>query len=150
MFQGIARFEGRSSLKTWLFHILMNKARTRAKRESRVVAYPLFWEEGLELEPTGFGLGRLGDDGHWTSFPRPWPAGPEGVVLASEARAEITAAIARLPENLMEVITLRDVEGFSAEEVCELLELTPGNQRVLLHRARTTVRQSLGKYVSDD
>jgi len=147
VFQSIDRFEGRSSLKTWIFHILMNKARTRAKREHRVTAFSLMWSEEVEFIDPGIDE-RLfnAQDGHWTSFPGPWPVGPEDQALSRELRDLILRVIKDLPLNQLEVITLRDVEGFAPADVCELMELTDANQRVLLHRARTTVRRAIEEY----
>ncbi len=147
VFQNIDRFEGRSSLKTWIFHILMNKARTRAKREQRVTAFSLMWSEEIEFIDPGIDE-RLfnAQDGHWTSFPGPWPVGPEDQALSGELRDLILRVIKGLPMNQMEVITLRDVEGFTPAEVCELMELTDANQRVILHRARTAVRRAIEVY----
>ncbi len=119
---GIERFDGRSSLKTWIFRILVNRARTRAKRESRVVSLPADRDWGLEAGTS---------------------PGPDERLIASELGARIEAAIETLPPRQREVITLRDVEGWTAAEVSDLLDLTEANQRVLLHRARVKVRDSL-------
>lgn len=150
VFQTIDRFEGRSSLKTWIFHILMNKARTRAKREQRVTSFPMMWEE--ETEVTGSGVDPAWFDStnaHWTSFPNPWPTTPEGELLSAEIQALILQTVKQLPTNQMEVITLRDLEGFTPHEVSELMELTDVNQRVLLHRARSKVRRALEQYFEE-
>ena len=121
---GIGRFEGRSSFKTWLFRILLNRARTRGAREARMVPFS-----------------------HHSDIDVPAVApDAESAVLSAELRERIEAAIADLPYNQREVITLRDVEGWDAAEVCETLELTAANQRVLLHRARMKVRDALASY----
>jgi RNA polymerase sigma-70 factor, ECF subfamily len=142
---GIDRFEGRSSLKTWIFRILVNRAKTRSERESRSVPFSSLEGEGGEpvVDPD-----RFGTDGAWTSPPRSWEGEPEERLLAAEARAVIDAEIAKLPPVQRRVITLRDIEGLDAVEVRDLLELTDGNQRVLLHRARSRVRQALEEYLS--
>jgi len=132
--RGIDRFEGRSSLKTWIYRIVANVARTRAVREARSV--PL--EPSVDPE-------RFGPQGFWDSPPEPWRA-----VLDSEAREVIDRAIAALPEQQRQVIELRDVAGWSSEEVRNVLELSETNQRVLLHRARSKVRAALERYLGDD
>jgi RNA polymerase sigma-70 factor, ECF subfamily len=147
---GINRFEGRSSLKTWIFHILVNRARTRAHRSGRTVSLDAL-EEGdtwAAVEPGRF----LGPDhprwpGHWASPPVSWGEGPEQRLLAKETLGRVRDAIGRLPPMQGQVLTLRDVQGWSAEEVCQALEISPENQRVLLHRARSKVRQVLERYL---
>jgi RNA polymerase sigma-70 factor (ECF subfamily) len=142
---GIDRFEGRSSLKTWIFRILVNRAKTRGERESRSVPFSSLDDPDGEpsVDPD-----RFVDAGAWSSPPRPWAGEPVERLLAGEARDVIDAAIAELPPVQRSVITLRDVEGLDADEACELLDLTDGNQRVLLHRARSRVRQALEDYLS--
>lgn len=139
--RGIDRFEGRSSLRTWTFRILTNIARTRGVREKRSV--PL-----SSLEPTvDPGRFRGPEDaypGGWKNFPDEWPS-PEDAAVDAERTAVVTKAIAGLPERQQLVITMRDVHGFSGEEVCELLDLTQANQRVLLHRARAAVRAAVAE-----
>jgi RNA polymerase sigma-70 factor, ECF subfamily len=150
--RGIERFEGRSSLRTWLHRIVANLARTRAVREARSVPFSALAgadveEEGPSVPPERF---RGPDDrwaGHWASPPQEWGR-PEHALLSAETRAVIVAAIDALPERQRRVITLRDVEGCSAAEVCNVLELSETNQRVLLHRARTKVRQVLDDYLT--
>ncbi len=152
---GIDRFEGRSSLKTWLFRILANRAKTRAVREARTVPFSavLPEAEGSEsaVDPDRF----LPADhprypGHWASPPRSWSRVPEEQLLGAEARAVIADAIAELPAAQQAVISLRDVEGWGSEEVRELLDLSEVNQRVLLHRARSKVRAALERYFDPD
>jgi RNA polymerase sigma-70 factor, ECF subfamily len=145
VFQGIDRFEGRSSLKTWIYRILTNKAKTRAERERRTVPFSSLadWEEGPSVVPDRF----LDRDhryaGHWAVPPRRWEEMPEERLSSNETMDALRRAIDDLPPVQRQVITLRDVEGCSAEEVCDLLEVSEGNQRVLLHRARSKVRQAL-------
>jgi RNA polymerase sigma-70 factor (ECF subfamily) len=149
---GIDRFEGRSSLKTWIFRILVNRAKTRGERESRTV--PLSSLDGRDdaepaVDPDRFFDQHAAAPGAWSSPPRPWDAQPEERLLSAEGRAVIDSAIDRLPPAQRRVITLRDVEGYDADETCRLLELTEGNQRVLLHRARSKVRQALEIYMGE-
>jgi RNA polymerase sigma-70 factor (ECF subfamily) len=149
--KGIDRFEGRSSLRTWIFRILTNIAKTRAVREGRSAPFSDLeseTEEGPLLDPARFvGAGEPWE-GHWRSFPGPWGE-PEERLLASEARGVIETAIETLPPGQRAVVTLRDVEGFSSEETCNALEISETNQRVLLHRARTKVRLALETYLTE-
>jgi RNA polymerase sigma-70 factor, ECF subfamily len=142
---GLHRFEQRASLKTWMFHILANKAKTRGVRERRTVPFSSLGP-GEEGEPTVSPDRFQGEGdawpGHWAAPPRAWED-PERRLASLEARERLRAAIATLPERQQAVLTLRDVEGLSAEEVSDLLDLTPGNQRVILHRARAKVRAEL-------
>ena len=143
------RFEGRSSLKTWVFRILVNTAKTRAQREGRVVPFSSLHDPAripeAAVEPERF----LPDDhdrhpGGWSAPPR---ALPEERLVASETREVIAAAVEKLPANQRAVISLRDVEGWSADEVRNALDLSEVNQRVLLHRARAKVRSALEDYL---
>jgi RNA polymerase sigma-70 factor (ECF subfamily) len=137
--RGIEAFEGRSSLRTWTFRILTNIAKSRGVRERRSVPVS-------SLAPTvDRDRFRGPDDEHpggWKIFPVIWPS-PEASAVDAEATATVREQIAGLPEHQRLVITLRDVHGFTSEEVCELLELSSNNQRVLLHRARAAVRCAL-------
>ncbi|HKP89248.1 MAG TPA: sigma-70 family RNA polymerase sigma factor [Thermoleophilaceae bacterium] len=142
---GIDRFEGRSSLKTWIFRILVNRAKTRGERESRSVPFSSL--EDAEGEPA-VDPDRFASAGNWSSPPRRWEGEPVERLLAGEEREVIDATIAELPPAQRSVITLRDIEGLDADETCDLLDLTDGNQRVLLHRARSRVRQALEDYLS--
>jgi RNA polymerase sigma-70 factor (ECF subfamily) len=146
----LGRFEGRSSLRTWLLRILANRARTRGAREARCLPFSALTHDGEDapaVDPDRF----QGPDGRfpggWAAFPTPWESVPEERLLARETLAQVDAAIRRLPARQQEVIVLRDVEGWSADEVCDALELSPANQRVLLHRARSRVRESLECYL---
>jgi RNA polymerase sigma-70 factor, ECF subfamily len=144
--RGIDRFEGRSSLRTWVFRILANTAKTRGVREQRTIPMSSLLGEG---GPT-VGADRFrgeGEDypGGWKQFPAGWPADGSGEhrVLGAEVGGVVSSALAELPARQRSVVALRDLHGLEAEEVCELLELTPGNQRVLLHRGRALVRLRL-------
>lgn len=138
---GIDRFEGRSSLKSWIFSICVNKARTRAERERRTLPFSSFATEGQDgaLTPVE---DRFNSDGHWSAPPRGWDD-PERRLVSLEVRAELREALEQLPARQRMVVTLRDVEGLSSEETCRLLDLTPGNERVLLHRGRSRLREEL-------
>ena len=136
--RGLDGFEGRSSLKTWILRIVANRARTRGEREARTVPVAEFEPA---VEPDRFRL----FDGTWATPPQAWP---EERVLAAETLDQVRQAIATLPPRQQEVILLRDVEGWEPEEVSAALDLTPGNQRVLLHRARSKVRARLEEYLA--
>lgn len=142
---GLERFEGRSSFKTWLFRILTNKAKTKGMRERRTLPFSAFVGDGDEDE-TAVDIDRFARDGHWTAPPR---GVPEERLLAAEARRTIEDAIAALPANQRAVITLRDIEGLSAEEARNVLGLSETNQRVLLHRARAKVRAAFERYLEE-
>ena len=144
--QGIDRFEGRSSLKTWLFRILTNRAKTRGEREGRAVPFSSAWRDELESDEPAVDPRRF-HDGAWTSLPATVPAGPDEAALAHELGKVVERAVKKLPPTQREVITLRDVEGMTPDEVCTLLEITEGNQRVLLHRARSKVRADVERYL---
>jgi len=151
--EGIGRFEGRSSLKTWLFRILANRAKTRGEREARCLPFSCVAargedDDGPAVEPDRF----LGADhprwpGHWAAAPGDWATVPDVRLLSQETLAHVRDAITGLPERQQEVIVLRDVEGWSAEEVCNALGVSEVNQRVLLHRARSKVRAALERYL---
>jgi RNA polymerase sigma-70 factor (ECF subfamily) len=139
--KGLDRFEGRSSLKTWIYTIVANIARTRGRRESLSTPFSSFaTDDEPSVDPD-----RFVPEGHWDSPPEPWRA-----VLDAEARSVIDRAIDALPEQQRLVIELRDVVGWSSEEVCNILDLSETNQRVLLHRARSKVRAALEDYLRDD
>ncbi len=148
--KGIDRFEGRSSLKTWIFRILVNRAKTKGVRERRSVPFSSLEgdtdEKEPSVDPSRFQEGtRLA--GSWSSPPESWEGIPEDRLLSGETRAVVEEAIALLPAMQRAVITLRDVRGFTAQEACEVLGLTEANQRVLLHRARSKVRARLEQYL---
>ena len=149
---GLDRFEGRSSLKTWLFRILVNTAKTRGEREGRSVPFASLApdDDGDEpsVDPVRFDqTGRWA--GHWASAPIRFADMPEERLLAAETRAVVEDAIAALPPNQRTVVSLRDIEGWSSEEVRNVLDISETNQRVLLHRGRSAVRRALEKYMSE-
>ena len=150
--RGLDRFEGRSTFRTWLFSILTNQARRRGERERRVISFSaLGWPGDSDAEPAVDPDRFLppGDEwaGHWSSPPRPLVDDPESALLSAEARAAIEQAMSTLPPNQQAVIRLRDVEGWDSDDVCNVLGLSATNQRVLLHRARSRVRQALEPYL---
>jgi RNA polymerase sigma-70 factor (ECF subfamily) len=137
--RGLNAFEGRSSLRTWIFRILVNTARTRAARDARSVPFSaLESEQAPAVEPAAFDA-----EGRWVSAPSRLETDPESHLLSRELREGLLRAVDGLSSDQRAVITLRDLVGLSAGEVCELLDLTDGNQRVLLHRARSRVRAAL-------
>jgi RNA polymerase sigma-70 factor (ECF subfamily) len=151
--KGLPRFQFRASLKTWMSQILVNRARTRARRDRRSLPFADAWFSELAggepaVDADRFVRSDSPDNAdRWSSAPRPFM--PEERVLAREAQAIVQAAIAALPIAQREVITLRDIEGRAALDVCHALGLSETNQRVLLHRARSRVRAALERYWSD-
>src|SRR5215213_4431354 len=130
--RGVERFEGRSTLKTWLFHILLNRARSAAGREHR--APPLADDDLGE---------RFDSNGAWANPPVPWADAVEDRLIAQRLASRVRDILPELPEAQRQVLLLRDFEGISASEVCDLLGVSDGNQRVLLHRARVHLRRQL-------
>jgi RNA polymerase sigma-70 factor (ECF subfamily) len=150
--EGIDRFEGRAALRTWVCRILVNKARTRGVRDKRSVPFSALAASDGD-DPT-FPPDRFlpaGDPwaGHWAAPPTPWDELPPDRLEAAETLAQVRAAIAALPQPHRTVITLRDVDGWTSQEVCDVLDLTPANQRVVLHRARAKVRAALEAYLTE-
>lgn len=149
--EGLRQFEGRSSLKTWIFKILTNKAKTRGVRESRHISVsPVDLND--EHEEPAVDPSQFRRTGHWADYweanPRPWDT-PETQLLTKEGDAYLRQAIAQLPANLQRVLILRDVEGLSSKEACNILGISETNQRVLLHRARSRVRRALDQYMTE-
>ena len=140
--KGLDHFEGRSSLKTWVFTILANRARSRGSREHRTVPFSSLVADEQTLGVPGDRFRPPTDrwPGHWSEPPSPWSDVPAALLDGKETRTLIFDAIRSLPPQQREVIALHDVEGWSAEEVCSVLALSDGNQRVLLHRARGKLR----------
>lgn len=133
--RGIGGFEGRSTLRTWLLRILVNRARTAGERERRTIAVA---DPEPAVDPA-----RFDSSGSWAAPPEHWVERAEDRVHAAKLAARLRLAIGDLPARQREVVTLRDVEGLSSEEVCSVLEISEGNQRVLLHRGRSRLRQVL-------
>jgi RNA polymerase sigma-70 factor, ECF subfamily len=151
LLKGIDKFEGRSSLRTWLFAVMINIAKARGVRERRDADAAIAAYTGGTVDPARF---RGSDDpypGHWLpeEVPSPFPDTPEGSVLGSELVDVARRELDKLPERQRMVVTLRDMLGFDSSEVCELLEISTANQRVLLHRGRAAVRQVLEDYLMD-
>jgi RNA polymerase sigma-70 factor, ECF subfamily len=150
---GLERFEGRASLKTWIFRILTNRALSRAAREGRAVPFSSLAGEDEDepaVDPDRFRPATDKWAGGWKTFPASWDGLPEERLLGREAIDLVCAAIKDLPARQHVVILMRDIEGWSAEEVCEALEISEANQRVLLHRARSKVRQCLESYLEPE
>jgi RNA polymerase sigma-70 factor, ECF subfamily len=148
MLNGLARFEGRSSLRTWMFTILVNRARTRGAREARTVPQPPLATRG-EANADDWFPGPGGEAARiWSSIDvaSRWDTVPESAVLSREALLQLDRAVSALPSRQRRVVTMRDVAGMSAEEVCAALGISAANQRVLLHRARAALRAALAGY----
>ena len=145
----IDTFEARASLRTWVYRILVNTAKRRCQREARTVPWSSWVtdrdEDGPTVDPARFQGPDEPYPGHWRQFPQAWGS-PESRSLATELRATTEESVARLPVRQRVVITLRDMEGYSSEEVCSILDISAANQRVLLHRARAAVRAALEAY----
>lgn len=152
LLKGISKFEGRSSLRTWLFTVMINIAKTRGVRERRSADAEIAAFTGGTVDPSRF---RPADaaawPGHWKdeAAPAPFPDTPEGSVLGAELIAVARRELDKLPERQRMVVTLRDMLGFDSGEVCELLDISVANQRVLLHRGRAVVRQGLEDYLAE-
>ncbi len=146
--EGLNRFEGRSSLRTWIFGILIHKAKDRGVREKRHTtfsAFESFDEDDEAVDPSRFQQSGAWA-GHWAFPPQPWDdQTPEKLLSSQQAVNAMNQAIEALPANLKEVLILRDVEGVEAKEVCEILKITETNLYVRLHRARERVRQAVEK-----
>ena len=153
---GIERFERRSSLRTWIFRILVNQAKTRAVRERRTVPFSTLEDpdaglSGPVVDPARFNApDHPSAAGMWSDPPGRWPADPESQLLAGEERRLILETIDSLSPSQRAVITMRDVAGLDASDVCNVLGITDTNQRVLLHRARSHVRQALEDYFNEE
>jgi RNA polymerase sigma-70 factor, ECF subfamily len=145
---GLDRFEGRSSLKTWILSILVNQARTRGTREARTTPFAALTSEDQapSVDPERFRGPHEQYTGGWRAFPADW--GPADKVLEDRETLRVAmGAIADLPLTQQTVIRMRDVEGYSSEEVCATLDVSEANQRVLLHRARSRVRSALERHL---
>jgi RNA polymerase sigma-70 factor (ECF subfamily) len=145
--EGIDRFEGRSSLKSWLYAILVNKARTRAVREGRTVSFSELSSD--DPDDAAMDAERFRADGHWANPPAVWEElTPERFAAGRELLGHMRDALDRLPEAQRAVIILRDVEGCEAEEACNILGLSETNQRVLLHRGRAKLRDAMERLLA--
>jgi RNA polymerase sigma-70 factor (ECF subfamily) len=153
--RGLGGFQARSSLKTWIFRIVLNCARARADREQRSIPFSAAGEALVQGADPAVDASRFrGPDdpyhGGWVSFPPSWGQAPEQRVLSNEVRQLIGAAVDQLPPAQREVVVMRDVQGWSAEEVCQVLHVSESNQRVLLHRGRSKVRCALAHYLAGE
>ncbi len=149
--KGLHGFEGRSAFRTWVYRILVTTAKKRGVRERRSIPWSSFAPGDEDRGPTVGPAHFRGEDdpypGHWQEFPAAW-ASPEEITLTEEIHSVLAGILDELPDRQRAVISLRDVEDHSAREVCELLGITPANQRVLLHRARALVRARLAGYLA--
>lgn len=144
---GLRSFEGRSGLKTWIFSILTNRAKTRGQRDKRSVPFSALSSRDPQAEPA-VSSSRFTPSGSWSAPPEQWDEDtPERLLLRGETRTLIDQAIAGLPPGQRAVVTLRDVEGLDSAEVCNILEIGETNQRVLLHRARARIRTALEQHL---
>ena len=150
--KGIDRFEGRSSLSTWILRILVNIAKTRGVRESRSVPYAALAgpDDEVSVDPDRFRGPNDQYTGGWWAFPDDWSKLPEQALLQRETLKVVTDAIEELPPLQRSVIAMRDIQGCGPEDVCSVLEISDGNQRVLLHRARSRVRAALEKHLDGE
>jgi RNA polymerase sigma-70 factor (ECF subfamily) len=148
---GLGRFEGRSQLKTWIMRIVINRAKRRGTEEARTTPFsgmqPARHDAGPSVDPDRFRGASDPWPGHWWSPPSNWAEMPEARLLSGEMFDQVRRAVAGLPERQREVITLRDVLGYSGAEVCNVLAISDTNERVLLHRARSRVRAAMERYL---
>jgi RNA polymerase sigma-70 factor (ECF subfamily) len=146
--RSLDRFEGRSSLKTWILGIVMNVARARRRKESRILPFASLWRrDDSDRERPTVDPSRFGKDGMWQTLPQAWDNVPEAKVLGDETLGRVRSAIEGLPPKQREVIVLRDVAGLDADEVSGMLGISAANERVRLHRARAAVRKMLEDYL---
>jgi RNA polymerase sigma-70 factor (ECF subfamily) len=143
---GLDDFEERSSIKTWIFAILTNKARKRGKRDARMKPWSSIFESSIDEEVTP-NADRFDSRGQWAKPPAAWSVGPEERLMRDDLLKAIKSAIESLPASQRAVVRLRDVEGLSAAETCDVLDISDGNQRVLLHRGRVKVREAVEQYM---
>ena len=146
---GLDRFEERSSLKTWLYRIVANQAKTRAVREARTVPFSALDDDAPAVAADRFQGEGEPHPGGWRAFPQTWAGLPEERLVAHETHALIERTIEGLPDAQRAVITLRDIDGLDAQEICNVLSISETNQRVLLHRARARVRTALESYFAE-
>lgn len=148
LLEGVERFEGRSSLRTWLHTVVANRAKSRVIRDGRMIPFSALEPAGEDESP-GLDPGAFRPDGHWRAPPEPWTGdGPERRLQLAETRALLEAAVEALPPRYRAILLLRDVEGLDSLEACNVLGVTETNGRVLLHRARTRVRAALAAHLA--
>jgi RNA polymerase sigma-70 factor (ECF subfamily) len=150
--KGLDRFEGRSSLTTWILRILVNIAKTRGAREARTVPYAALAgpDDEVSVAPERFRGPNDQHTGGWWAFPDDWTRLPEEALLQRETLKVVTDAIEALPPLQRSVIAMRDIQGCGPEDVCAVLEISDGNHRVLLHRARSRVRAALETHLASE
>jgi len=150
--KGLDRFEARSSMKTWIFSILAHRAKTLGQRENRMVSFSELNDvpdNAPTVDPRRFKPSNaVTSANHWVAFPSSWDGIPEELFLSQELLHIVQDAIAVLPANQRAVITLHDIDGFSVDEICNILGISETNQRVLLHRSRSKVREVLENYLN--
>lgn len=148
--KGLSGFQGRSSLRTWIFTVLINTAKKRGQREHQEQKARLPIDEGVTVDPRRFNPAGGQWPGHWRdgALPQPFPVTPEDSALRRELLAVAREELDKVPQRQRIVVTLRDIIGMESEEVCKLLAITPANQRVLLHRGRAAIRQALENYLT--
>jgi len=151
LLKGIDKFEGRSTIRTWLFTVMINIAKGRGLREQRAAEFERAAVSGPTVDPARFLPAGDPLSGHWkaSAHPIPFPETPEGSVLAGELVAVARTELEKLPQRQRTVVALRDMLEFDSAEVCELLGISPANQRVLLHRGRAAIRQALEGYLKE-
>jgi RNA polymerase sigma-70 factor, ECF subfamily len=148
--KGLSTFQGRSSLRTWMYKIVTNVAKTRGVREGRSVPFSaLAGDHDDPIDPSWFQGPDERFPGGWRTFPDDWRGIPEERLLGGETLDHIARALDAMPAMQAEVVRLRDVQGWSSDEVCNALDLTETNQRVLLHRGRSRIRRDLDAYLSE-
>ncbi|MEM6110294.1 sigma-70 family RNA polymerase sigma factor [Mycobacterium sp. 050272] len=147
----IGVFEGRSTVKTWVFRIMLNRVRALARTQGRTVPFATAGPEAdshPSVDPSRMVHPELGAH-HWSDVPARWDLLPEQRLLSGEVRTVISEAMAKLPDGQREVVSMRDVEGWTSEEICDALGISAVNQRVLLHRGRAALRTALEEYLDD-
>jgi RNA polymerase sigma-70 factor (ECF subfamily) len=145
--KGLHGFEGRAAFRTWVYRILVSTAKKRGVREQRSVPWSSVAADGPTVDPSWFRGPEDPYPGGWREFPAAW-ASPEEAALSGEIHTVLAGILDELPARQRAVLSLRDVSGHTAQEVCDLLDVTPANQRVLLHRARAAVRERLAGYLA--
>jgi RNA polymerase sigma-70 factor (ECF subfamily) len=143
VFHSLHRFKGRQSLKIWIFRILLDRAKGRGEGVGSAGSTPVSWSLVADQDESVTDLERLNQDDIWASYPTNWESVPEQVFLSDETQARIQAAIRALPVAQQQIIILRDIDGWSADEVCSVLAISQVSQLALLHRARSRVRRAL-------
>ncbi len=141
--RALPKFEGRSSLKTWILRIVSNGAKTRLRKESRTISMG----DANDMEMLGVTADRFQSNGHWQTPPNPWQSEtPESLLASEQLKGKMEQAVDQLPEMQKTVLLLREIEGLEMEEICKILDISESNSRVLLHRARTRLWETIDKF----